>query len=265
MTKVGNDRTAKNKASVILGRLVTDGIIQREGKKNGVFRKIDTDLEIIDWQNAPDDCVDMWLPFGLENMVKIHHGNIILIAGEPNSGKTALCFNIIRYNMEKFKTYYFNSEMGSSEMKDRLSNFTDIAPSDWKFTPYERSSDFADVIKTGKGNLNILDFLEIHDEFWQVGGLLKKIHDKLDGAIAVICLQKDVGRDTGRGGIATLEKPRLVLALDSGYVKIVKAKNPKDGQNHNGKITKWEISSGSWCRQTGDGWFLKGQKKEKKT
>ena len=260
MLGIYQDRNEKKKASVILGRFVKDNIIERTGKKNGIFRRIDTDLEGIDWMNASDDSVDMWLPFGLHDMVKIHHGNIILIAGEPNSGKTALCFNIIRYNMEKFKTHYFNSEMGASEMKERIKNFNDIVPSAWNFNAYERSGHFEDVLVPGEGNLNVIDFLEIHDEFWQIGGLLKKIHEKLDGAIAVVCLQKDIGRDTGRGGLSTLEKPRLNLALAPGYVKIVKAKTPKvKGDNHNNKITKWDLKDGCWFTYD-EKWFRKGEK-----
>ena len=84
MTNIDNSKKGKNKASAVLSRLVKESIIERVGKKNGHFRKIDTELDEIDWMNASDDSVDMWLPFGLHDMVKIHYGNIILIAGEPN-------------------------------------------------------------------------------------------------------------------------------------------------------------------------------------
>ena len=255
MTPIGTDRVAKNKASVILGRFIKDGTIKRVGHKNGIFKKIDNDLEEMDFINAQENECDIWLPFELSSMVKIFPGNIIAIFGEPNAGKSALCFNLIRYNMENLDTHYFNSEMGSSELKERLSNFTDIPLSGWDFKAYERSIDFADCIVPGEGNLNIIDYLEITDEFWKVGSLINDIHRKLDGALCILCIQKDVGRDVGRGGMTTIEKPRLALAMKPGHLKIVKAKNWKGTENPNGKVIKYGLRSGCKISQIND-WYI---------
>ncbi|MCP3681561.1 MAG: hypothetical protein GY861_02630, partial [bacterium] len=170
MIGAGSDKVIKNKISAIMCRFIKDGTCERVGKKNGVFRKIDTDLEVLDFVNVDEKEVDIWLPFGLHNMVTILPGNIILISGERNAGKTALLLNLIRYNMQKFDVHYFNSEMGALEMKMRLKNFDDICLSDWKFSAYNRTHDFADVIIPGEGNLNLVDFLEASDEFYRIGG-----------------------------------------------------------------------------------------------
>jgi len=240
------------KVTVIMNRLVKEGILERVPNKNGVYRKVDTDVEAMDFLNAETESVNLWLPFNLHKMVDLMPGNIIVIAGEPNAGKTAFLLNVIRQNMSNFKIHYFNSEMGSSELKKRLNNFDDIALSDWKFNAYERSDNFADVIKQGNGNINIIDYLEIHDNFYEVGGKLAEIHKKLKGAIAIVALQKNQGVDVGLGGFRGLEKPRLYLSMAPNALKIVKAKNWKASENPNGKQIRFKLAAGCKLIKQGD-------------
>jgi len=237
-------RSEKKAVVLELLRLHKKGVIERHGNKDGCYRKVDNEVEAIDFLNAKIESTNLWLPFGINEMVETMPGNIILLAGEPNAGKTGFLLNVIRENMRKFKVHYFNSEMGSSELKKRLNNFDDIALSDWKFKAWERSDNFADVIKPGKDNINIIDFLEIHENFYEVGGLLAEIHKKLKGAVAIVALQKNRGVDTGLGGFRSIEKPRLALAMSPGVLKIVKAKNWKTSDNPNNKQIKFKIAAG---------------------
>ncbi len=234
----------RKKIRVILGRLVEKGILERVSNKNGAYRKVDNSIDEIDFLNAETESVELALPFNLDLYVELMPGNTILVAGEPNAGKTAFLLNIIRQNMGKFNCHYFNSEMGGAELKKRLSNFDDIKPNQWKFKAYERSSNFADVIKPGKGNVNIIDYLEMHDNFYEVGGFLAGIHNKLKGALAIVALQKNPGTDTGLGGFRSLEKPRLALAMEPGKLKIVKAKNWKSSDNPNGLSINFKLAAG---------------------
>jgi hypothetical protein len=188
--------------------------------------------------------------------VRITPGNIVLIAGEVEAGKTTFLLNITRYNMDKFKVSYFSSEMGSVEMRSRLDLFEDIALEQWTFDPRERSANFADVIRPGPGNINIIDFLEVYDNFYQVGQFIADIHKKLKGAIAVIALQKNPGIDVPLGGQRGLEKPRLAVTLSKGgYCKIIKAKNWATEKNPNGLTTRfkiirgWKLTHSGWTRE----------------
>ena len=244
-------RQMKKTCSTILSRLVEERIIERSSNKNGCFRRIERNYEKMDFLSAGTDIVDIQLPFGLQDMVEIMPGNIILIAGEPNAGKTALLLNIIRDNMKKFEITYFNSEMGASELKKRLLKFDEISLNEWKFNAYERTDNFADVIVPGKGRVNIIDFLELHDNFYEVSGKLTGIHKKLKGAVAIVALQKNRGTDTGLGGYRSLEKPRLALAMSPGTLKIVKAKNWKTQENPNGKEINFKIVQG--CKFVSEG------------
>lgn len=253
------DSAVKSSVRSAMKRLVESGMVEKNKTKDGFYRKIDVDCEEIDFMSADQDCVNLWLPFGLGGIARILPGNIIVIAGSPNSGKTAFMLNIIKENMDPWECHYFNSEMGPDELKMRLSLFSDLVLSDWQeakekgyFTPKARSSCFQDVIVPGKGKLNVIDFMEVHENFWEVGGMIRDIHDRLDGGIAVIALQKPKGRDTGKGGDITLEKPRLALALDEKRCKIVKCKAYSGITNPNQMYCDFDIYQGCELQMTKD-------------
>jgi hypothetical protein len=149
---------------------------------------------------------------------------------------------------QEAEVHYFNSEMASPELRDRLEQFPGGVESFRKVHFWKRSSDFADSIRPN--GINIIDFMECYDEFWKIGQWINEIHKELNRGIAVIVLQKKHGADTGRGGELTLEKPRLYVNLESnaphgGICKIVKAKSfadPKD--NPNGKEIDFKLVNG---------------------
>jgi len=237
----------RRNAHVIMHRLRKEGLVEKYGDKSGCYRRVDNEAEPIDFLSASTDALDIHWPFEIESLVRTLPKNIIVIAGESNAGKTAFLLNFVRLNQNKHKIYYFSSEMGSIEFRDRLSKFD--APLDsWKFTAKERSSNFADVIKPD--DVNIIDFLEIHDNFFIIGGWIKEIFDKLNNGIAVIAIQKNPGSDFGLGGQRSLEKARLYLALEPGRIKIVKAKNwTNPGSNPNGREVTFKLVQGCQFRQ----------------
>jgi len=246
-------RQEKKAVTLELLRLHKKGIIERHGNKNGCYRRIEHDCDSMDFMQAETESLDLWLPFNIHQLVEIMPGNIILLAGSPNAGKTGLLLNIIRSNQAKFDVHYFNSEMGSGELKKRLMLFDDMSIDMWRFKAWERSLNFSDVIKPGPGKLNIIDYLEIHDNFYEIGGKLASIHDKLKGAVAIVALQKNKGCDTGLGGFRSLEKPRLYLSMESGTLKIIKAKNWRGSENPNGKQICFKVVNGCKFIQT-KGW-----------
>jgi hypothetical protein len=232
----------KHAAIVALKRMADEGIIEKYGSKRGVYRRIESECEEIDFLNAPTEALNIRWTFGIERYVKILPKNIIVVAGSPDSGKTAFLLNTVRLNMDRYKIHYFSSEMGDIELRDRLSKF-DFPLSRWKFTPKERSSNFADVIHPDE--INIVDYLEVHDEFYKVGGLIKEIYDKLKNGVAIIALQKNPDKEYGLGGARGLEKARLYLSMGSGKIKMVKAKNWVIGQtNPNGLELNFKLVQG---------------------
>jgi len=241
-----SDRT---NCRVILHRLCKEGLLERISQ--GTFRKIEQDCADIDIWDVDTTPLDVRFPFEIEALVHTYPKNIIVIAGEPNAGKTAFLLNFAQKNMDRHEVIYFSSEMGALELRTRLEKFG--MPMDvWKKVTWkERASDFAPMIRPNA--INIIDFLEVHDEFYKVGFFLKQIFDKLDKGVAVIAVQKPKGRDEGLGGQRGMEKPRLYLAMEPGKIKIVKAKNWRhEGINPNGMIRRWKLAAGCKFRVESD-------------
>ena len=243
-------REEKVYIDVIIHRLKEKGIIEKYGKQTGVYRTVHAEVEPIDFLNCDVTPLSIRYPFGIENYIKTLPKNVIVIAGSPDSGKTAFLLNFARMNHDRFEVHYFSSEMGAMELRERLSKF-EYPIESWRTHFWEKSSNFADVIRPDA--VNIIDFLELHKDFYEVGGMIKAIFDKLRNGIAVIALQKPSGRDEGLGGQRGLEKPRLYLAMESGKIKIVKAKNwVCSDQNPNGLILDFKIIGGCRFRITED-------------
>ncbi|MCP4569154.1 MAG: hypothetical protein GY841_16390 [FCB group bacterium] len=242
--------------------LVRRGVIERVGNRRGWYRPVDPYADIMDLENAEDDIMDIILPMGVHKLCQVSPG-IVVVAGEPNAGKTAFLLNLINLNMRKWNIHYFNSEMSAGELRRRLKKFDQFSGiSSWTFQAYSRYENFADVIRPGEGNVNIIDFLEIHDEFYKVGAAIKQIHDRLRGALGIIAIQKNPGSDTGLGGYRTMEKPRLALAIEPGRLKITKAKNWVDPENNpNGKIRDFKLVQGASFRTVGN-WYREERKKK---
>jgi hypothetical protein len=251
----------KHAANVAFTRLCEQGIIERYGERSGTYRKVENELQIIDWRNASTDEYEMEWPMGLKQLVKLPPKGIAIIAGAPNSGKSSFLIELVRLNEKKYgdDMLYANSEMSSGELRGRI----DAYPPDmqkncgWNFTAIERSDKFADVIRPN--GFNIIDYLEIYDEFWKIGAQIKDIHKRLDKGIAVIAIQKNASTgkqqvDYGRGGQITLEKPRLYLAMDKGIVKIVKAKLWRTSERNPNGLTRRFKLVGGWKWLPDDAW-----------
>lgn len=253
-----NTSEQKGKLRVLMHRLVKDGFLERMQGKDGMFRRVAPKSEPIDFKRVQFNPIDLKWPFKLEDWVYTLPKTIVVVTGTPDAGKSAFLFNFVKLNQENFKIHYFTSEMGAMEMNARLSLFPDIKIDDWDFDLREKADNFADEIHPTE--INIIDFMEITKDHYLVAEKIKQIFDKLTTGVAVIALQKRPGDDLGRGGVASLEKPRLYLSMEKGKVKIIKAKNWKDPQhNPNGLIREYRLRHGcefvcdsDWEREYGE-------------
>jgi len=221
-----------------LSRLVKEGVLSRPTKQDGVFRLVEEDAPEINFRDVDiSKVLGIKWPFGLENWVDIYPKSVIVAAGDSDSGKTAFLLKLAHMNQDYMETVYFSSEMGHIEFARRLAGF-DIPIEDWRIDARERSSNFADVIRPNA--LNIIDFLEVHEDFWIVAGLINEIWNKLVDGVAVIALQKNIGQVLGLGGGRSIEKPRLYLSIDNapnGFHQLTIAK---------GKIWKDDHANPKW-------------------
>ena len=267
-------RKEKNNRSALLNYLKKQGKISKIVGKVGYWRILDRNLVRQNPLKAKAKNYKLPLFLDICSLVELYPKNIILVAGTPNSGKTTLALNfayqlaLLRvsapktiYNMSfsygldskqsfltpKGPVRYFNSEMDEIELSKRVSLF----PNTDEWTPeiefYERTSDFQDVIDPD--GINIIDYLQVYENFWEVGVPIKEIWENLKTGIAIICLQKKPGAEFAKGGSVTLEIPRLVINLENnspfgGIAKIVKAKAWATSENPNGLERDYKVVEG---------------------
>ncbi|MFC2000024.1 bifunctional DNA primase/polymerase [Chloroflexota bacterium] len=214
----------KNYRRLILFRLKEQGVLEQHPRINKQWRYVNTRVTSLDFKAAGRDGVlPIKWPLGIERYVNLFPGNLAVAAGAPNAGKTALFLDFIRLNMNEFPIFYFCSEMGSVELRNRLELFEGITIEDWNFEAVERASDFADVIRPDC--VNVIDYLEMTTELYQVNAHLTAISHKVGSGLAIVALQKKAGAQMGRGQEFGMEKPKLYLSMDRGKLQIVKGKS----------------------------------------
>jgi hypothetical protein len=230
---------------VIFGRFVKDGLLERTGRRAGEYRIIDGDFEVVDLDTLDDiDPTDVRLPFEMERYVEIMPKDLIVFAGNPNSGKTAIMLETVRLNMDRHKCWYFSTELGRHNAKKRLKKHE--ACQKWTFKFIDDFPNYYDVLKPDE--LNFVDYVEVLEgEFYKIPSMLAGIQKKLKNGVAFVALQKNPEKDYGVGGPQTTAKPALFCAIESDYpgaiIKMVKAKNYRD-ENPNGYIHRFKIVKG---------------------
>ncbi len=237
--------TKEDKHAVVMAlkRLCEQGVIEKYGNERGVYRKIENQVQEIDWEDCDDTIIDVKWPFGLEKYYMCFPKNIVVITGSPDAGKTAFCLNFSAMNIGKYPINYFSNEMGPFELKSRLKKFG-FPIKNWKAIKFiERSTNFADAIRSDE--INIVDYIEVPEEAWKIVTPINDIWRKLDKGMCLIALQRPRNRDIARGGEGTLDRPRLYLSMGNGKIEIIKCKNwVEDTLNPKGYSLEYKIVQG---------------------
>jgi hypothetical protein len=235
----------------ILSRLLKENVIERIGTKSGTYQRIDTQFTPQKLFQSKDSEYRCTLPLGLSEFVKIQPGNLIVVAGDGNAAKTWFMLEFCRLNLRTHRIRYINSEMSDAELDGRLLSY-----GSWMDTDLWNRVDFGRVEKNYHHHIladqaTVIDFIDIHKDFYAIGDILKSIHEKVGSGICVVALQKKKGEPLGKGGEATKEKSRLYVSLNlilrpgfSPYVmayleKVKLSRNPKF--NANGLVRSFEV------------------------
>ena len=256
-------KTPKEKASCRMAfkRLVERGKLEPMRNRSGMYRYINGKMDEIDFINVDTTPFPIKYPLDVHEYINTYKKSLVVLAGEPNAGKTAYLLNLAWKNRSE-KPNYFSSEMGAAELNIRLKEFNRPLE-EWKGIKFiAKAADFKDVIDPD--GLNIIDYLEVAKEFYEIGGMLTDIFNNLRDGVAVVAIQKPPGRDVGVGGARTLDKARLYLSIEPGVLKIVKGKLWRQKcVNPNGMFVKWTLGGGANFKvmpdpATGDDWRKSG-------
>ena len=207
---------------------------------------------------------------GLHNDFNLKQGAVIVIGGCTNAGKTLMAMDILRRwvrELSRFKDgslreekndnslrefvelssvkdslfpsfagiRYLNSEMTDEELGDLLADMGDDGEMvngavQW----VRRNHDYPNAVLTD--GITFLDFLQIHKDFYEIGGILAEMADRVGKGILVVFIQKKSGESFPRGGDFALERARIALLLDYAGPNVStcylrKIKFPKDRKN----------------------------------
>jgi hypothetical protein len=240
----------------MLDKMTKEGIVEKSGNRRGVYRIKEGGFEEMDFDAVEGETINIAWPLEVERLYRCYPGSVAVLAGVMGSGKTTFSLNYCLNNLKKHKVTYLSSELGTLELRDRIGLFG--YPRDvWKGAIFKKvSSNFEDAIDPD--GVNIVDYLELYDELWKMGLLIKNINDRLKSGTALIMLQRPHGRAVAKGGEATLEKPRLYLSMDQPFgedhrIAVLKAHNWRDSlDNPKDKVRRFKIIKGSRIDPTSD-------------
>ncbi len=204
-------------------------------KSDRLYRYIDNTYTRIDWQKASESEVlavkwpygrDDDSRFGFDGHLVVSPGDIIVIAGNSNAGKTNFCINFVWENMDSHHCVLMGNEYEAGKFKRRVRRM------DWanplkedgtpKFELIHRRKDWKDIIFPD--SINIIDWISLADSFYKIGDIIDGIQSKLRNGIALISLQKEEEKKLGRGGGFSRDLASFYFAIDFGRLTVIKAK-----------------------------------------
>ncbi len=231
---------------------VANGAIKQEGK---LFRKPNKGLRKLNWQTSyEDEALDLVFPMGLEEWVQLYPGSIIVISSPPGVGKTAFLYNFMMMNYHKHKITLLTNDMDEEEMSQRFGYFHRHIPDD-AFEVYEKWDRFGDAIESEPSQIYLIDYLKVHDLFYMVAKEIDEVAAKIGKGMAIVALQKDKGKELGRGATFSLETPKLYLTMDFQKLNIVKARGrTKKEVDPRGLQIDFKLHNGTNFEVMGYGW-----------
>uniref|UniRef100_A0A6M3K867 Putative bifunctional DNA primase/polymerase n=4 Tax=viral metagenome TaxID=1070528 RepID=A0A6M3K867_9ZZZZ len=252
----------KKAANMALLRLIDEGVLEKYGERRGSYRRVEQDDDdLMGFIENPIYEYPVRLPFGLNTLCKLYPKNIIIVAGSKGAGKTAFLLNIVKMNETERDVVYLNSEMGDEEWTDRLKKMGYQGNKDIRFVARKRHTNFHDRI-TPDNKIFIIDYMEIHTNFYEIAKPIRQIHEKLEKGICFIAVQKKMGEMLGRGAEFSQEKSRLYLSLDylrdqrCSKLTIVDAKNVKINESIRDWSRRIKIYDGSKMEAIDKNWVL---------
>jgi hypothetical protein len=214
---------------VIVHRLMEQKILRSVGVR-GEYRVVKR-VDPIDVFGEPiSDPITISFPRDFNTMEEmefaesliIREGDLVLISGRSNYGKTTVCMNFAGENIDS-NPVLMGNEYTTLENKPSPRFMHRIKTMNWvewqdengkqKFTLLPVRSDYAEHIV--KDRINIIDWINIDTgEHYMIGTIMESIKRELGKGIAIIAIQKAEGAEAGRGGQFTKDFADVEILLD---------------------------------------------------
>ena len=225
-----NSPADANLRTLLSVNLVKEKIVRPSGKKDGIYRVIKQVAPIDVFGEPLSEPINLMFPRDFETMMEmsfaedliIRGGDLILISGRSNYGKTQMCMSFAGENIDS-NPVLMGNEYTTLENKPTPRFLNRIKNMDWikwqtednkqKFTLLPVRNDYAEHII--KDRINIIDWINIDTgEHYMIGTIMESIKRELGRGIGIIAIQKAEGAEAGRGGQFTKDFADVEILLD---------------------------------------------------
>jgi len=215
------------------------------------YRVINRDIKPIRWMDADDEeYFELKFPtdhdynteFPFKDTVNISSGDIVVIGGVSNAGKSALALNFLAENIDVHPCVLMGSEYVELDgepdprFKRRLKNIDWVewtVDGESKFDLLPVDKDYEDAVVPNK--INIIDWIDLSDNFFQIHQVIKDIKLGIGKGIAIIVLQKNEEKTLAVGGTFSKNLAQFYFTIDymgkESRLNVIKVKDKKEGHN----------------------------------
>jgi len=250
-------QSGRNNLKIILHRLVHDGEIKHTGY--ATYRGIKKFKDLNWWELNNREPFEFGFPqgddyssFGFEENILIYSGDLVVIGGVSQTGKTAVVLNILRQNADRHKCILMGSEFTTADGKLSSRTFGRLERLDWewmregrpKFDMIPVREHYEDYID-GYHDIYLIDWINLTDNFWLIGKIMDDMHANLGKAIAVVVLQKSEDQRLARGRDFSRDLSSVYFTIDTlgswqSRLTVIKAKSP-EGKSLDGHMWRFNI------------------------
>lgn len=215
-----------------MARLTKEGLLKPSGRKDGIYKVITQIKQITVFGRERLPLRDIAFPRNYDNSeellfahdIVIRGGDLILVAGRSNYGKTTLCLNFCAENIDESPVLMGNEyttidDEPSQRFLNRLDKlgtihwFDEVTGQD-RFVLLPVREDYAEHVV--KDKINIIDWINLDDEPWKISKEMEDIKRALGkNGVGIIVIQKSAGADSGRGGQYTKDFADVEILLDA--------------------------------------------------
>jgi len=200
----------------------------------------DVDTEPIEGFRFPRNYNEDLQSFGIEHCVEIFPGDMILISGRSNYGKTAMALSLMGENLPLMYAVLMGSEYTASDGKISPKFKRRMKRMDWvnwitddgkpRFDLLPVGADYEDYVEPDC--LNVIDWISLNGEYYLIDRVMKSIKDRVGHGVAVVVIQKNKDAEFGEGGERTERYADVHLRIDAfgdneSLLTIGKVKSPK--------------------------------------
>ncbi len=241
-------------------RLNNDVKAGKSEKVNRLYKYLLLTKEYIPWYDFTEDEV---LPFNwpkgrdgskfpFDGHITFRATDLFVMAGTSNKGKSTIAKNILWENMDEWngRIDLFVNEYQPARFARNADMMCWNTPFNLDGTPkfqlLRQETDWQYAIEPD--HLNIIDWVEMSDDFYKVGAILKAIQQRLRHGMAVVVIQKGEGAALGMGGQFSEHRASYYWAVDEGRFLFKKAKE-YNRFNPNGRTFGFDIAEGCFMNK----------------